>query len=168
MPAALSAVGLGANLGDAMTTIKRAACRLEETPGITIVAKSGIYRSGPMGPADQPDYVNAVVLAEVDMSALDLLDRLQAVERAFGRMRDGRHWGERTLDLDIITYGEERICSERLTVPHPGAHHRCFVLQPLAEIAPGLMIPGKGKAADLLPRCDVGKAEKISAPGETV
>jgi 2-amino-4-hydroxy-6-hydroxymethyldihydropteridine diphosphokinase len=117
------------------------------------MACSSLYRSAPMGPANQPDYVNAVMAVETALAPLALLDALQALETAFGRVRHGERWGPRTLDLDILLYGSEILATDRLTVPHPGLAEREFVLYPLQEIAPDLNIPGLGPLADLVRRC---------------
>ena len=105
-----------------------------------------------MGPRDQPDYVNAVVLLRTALAADELLDALQAIERQHARVRD-RHWGPRTLDLDLLLYGQAGIDGARLTVPHPGIAERNFVLYPLAEVDPALVIPGRGTVEALLARC---------------
>lgn len=117
------------------------------------MACSSLYRSAPLGPANQPDYVNAVMAVETALAPLALLDALQALETAFGRVRHGERWGPRTLDLDILLYGSEILATDRLTVPHPGLAEREFVLYPLQEIAPDLNIPGLGPLADLVRRC---------------
>lgn len=106
-----------------------------------------------MGPADQPDYVNAVMAIDTALSPVSLLNALQAIETAAGRIRKGERWGPRTLDLDMLLYADEVIASERLIVPHPGMALREFVLYPLAEIAPDLMIPGLGSVGELVSRC---------------
>ena len=152
-PQATVYIGLGGNLGDAAECLRKARTAVAAIPGVRETAFSGLYRSVPMGPAGQPDYVNAVMAAETLLSPLELLDALQAVEAAFGRVRTGERWGPRTLDLDILLYGEERLAGERLTIPHPGLAEREFVLYPLAEIAPGLEIPGLGPLRELVRRC---------------
>ncbi|MCB1756273.1 MAG: 2-amino-4-hydroxy-6-hydroxymethyldihydropteridine diphosphokinase, partial [Gammaproteobacteria bacterium] len=120
-----------------------------------------LYRSSPMGPADQPDFINAVVKAVTGFSALDLLDRLQAIEQQMGRVRDGQRWGPRVIDLDLLLFGSETIATPRLTVPHYGLAERAFVLVPLAEINPGLMIPGQGALQGLLERTDSAMIEAL-------
>lgn len=133
-------IGMGANLGDPLLTLQEAAAALAQHPDLHQVRCSSFYSSSPMGPADQPDYVNAVVAAETSLSPHDLLDLLQQTEQQFGRVRL-RHWGERTLDLDLLLYGDETICTERLTVPHPGLTERDFVILPLAELQADLKLP---------------------------
>ncbi|HYE36604.1 2-amino-4-hydroxy-6-hydroxymethyldihydropteridine diphosphokinase [Methylocaldum sp.] len=146
-------IGLGANLGDPIEAIKSARLAINNVAGIRELAFSSLYRSTPLGPADQPDYVNAVMSVETTLRPLELLRELQAIETAHGRVRKGERWGARTLDLDLLLYGRERIVSEVLTVPHPGIADREFVLYPLGEIAPDLDIPGKGLLADLVRKC---------------
>ena len=113
-----------------------------------------------MGPADQPDYINAVISLETSLSPHQLLDALQSVEQLHGRERK-RHWGERTLDLDILLYGEQILDDERLTIPHPGMHERAFVLYPLAEIAPDIEIPGIGALQQILLSCPQGDLQLV-------
>ncbi len=129
------AIGLGGNLGDAPGTLTQALSALAELPGSQIVAVSALYRSAAIGPAGQPDYANAVVALDTSLSPWQLLDALQALELAAGRVRDVR-WGARTLDLDILFYGDQHINDARLTVPHPELHRRAFVLRPLHDIWP--------------------------------
>ena len=106
-----------------------------------------------MGPQDQPDYLNAVAALETTLLPHELLDQLQAIETAQGRVRGATRWGSRTLDLDLLLYGNETINDERLVVPHPGMKARSFVLYPLYEIAPGLLLPGGETLASLLNNC---------------
>lgn len=146
-------IGLGANLGDPVAQLKSARQALRRQPGIRELACSRLYRSAPMGPSDQPDYINAVMAVETTLAPLPLLKVLQAVEAECGRVRSGERWGPRTLDLDLLLYGQQRIRKEELRVPHPGIAEREFVLQPLFEIAPELEIPEQGLVADLLRRC---------------
>lgn len=145
-------IGLGSNLNDPVTQVKTALVELGGLVDCSLCAVSSLYRSPPMGPADQPDYVNAVARLRTRLAALALLDALQSIEARHGRRR-GRRWGERTLDLDLLVFGREVIDTRRLTVPHPGIAERNFVLYPLAEVAPGLVIPELGAVADLLKRC---------------
>lgn len=145
-------IGLGSNLSDPAQQVRSALATLSTSPEVKLLRSSTLYRSAPMGPPGQPDYVNAVAQLETRLSAHQLLDLLQGIERQQGRIRD-QHWGPRTLDLDLLLYGDCRIVDERLTVPHPGMAERAFVLYPLREIAPGLEIPGVGALSDLLDRC---------------
>lgn len=153
-------IGLGSNLENPLQQIKTAINDLQSLTGVTIIAVSSLYQSPPMGPADQPDYINAVLSLETSLSPHQLLDTLQSVEQLHGRERK-RHWGERTLDLDILLYGEQRIDDERLKIPHPGMHERAFVLFPLAEIAPEIEIPGLGPLQQILPSCTQGDLQQV-------
>ena len=146
-------IGLGGNLGDPVERIRSARRAVAAIPGVRETAFSSLYRSAPMGPAEQPEYVNAVMAAATTLAPLALLRALQAVERAFGRVRAGERWGPRTLDLDILLYGQETLDTAQLNVPHPGLAEREFVLLPLLEIAPGLEIPGLGRLVDLARAC---------------
>ncbi len=154
-------IAVGANLGDAGKTVARALSRLARVENTRLRVRSALYRSAPVGPAGQADYVNAAAVVTTSLSPLELLDALHAIEAEFGRERCGERWGPRTLDLDIVTYNAREIAEERLTVPHPEAHHRCFVLVPLAEIAPDVLIPGHGLVGDLVGECDTGAVHKL-------
>lgn len=142
-------VGLGSNLDDPQAQVRRAIDELAQLPDTRREAVSGLYRTPPMGPPGQPDYINAVAALTTRLDPHRLLDELQAIERAHDRVRAER-WGPRTLDLDILLYGQQVLDDERLVVPHPGIAARAFVLLPLAEIAPDLLIPGLGAPAALL------------------
>ncbi len=147
-------IGLGSNLADPLTQLQSARRAIARVPGVRETAFSSLYRSAPMGPSDQPDYFNAVMAINTTLTALDLLKVLQAIESSHGRVRTGERWGPRTLDLDLLLYGQEQIAVETLTVPHPGLTDREFVLYPLAEIAPPeLIIPGIGPLAELVRAC---------------
>lgn len=146
-------IGIGSNLDDPLYHVKQAISELRQLAQCEYIATSALYRSAPMGPPGQPDYINAVSLLQTDLTPLDLLDQLQAIEHAHGRMRDGQRWGPRTLDLDILLYGEKIINEARLRVPHPGLHERSFVLYPLQDINPALVIPGDGPLARLIDQC---------------
>jgi len=137
-------VGLGANLGDRETMIRKAASLLGAR------RLSTIRETEPWGFEDQPKFLNAVAELETDLTARDLLDRLLVVEQSLGRTREGPRWGPRTIDLDLLLYGDERLDEPDLTVPHPHLHERLFVLEPLAELDPALEVPGKGLVSDLL------------------
>ncbi|MDJ0807849.1 MAG: 2-amino-4-hydroxy-6-hydroxymethyldihydropteridine diphosphokinase [Gammaproteobacteria bacterium] len=148
-------IGLGSNLQGPQEQIDRALQELTELPESQTVAHSSLYRSRPVGPQDQPDFINAVAMLETDLQAERLLDELLGLEDRHQRVRDGRLWGPRTLDLDLLLLGERRIVTERLQVPHPQMTVRAFVLVPLAEIAPAdLLIPGAGKLSELLKEVD--------------
>ncbi|WJW74903.1 2-amino-4-hydroxy-6-hydroxymethyldihydropteridine diphosphokinase [Thiohalobacter sp. IOR34] len=154
-------LGLGSNLEQPHRQLRQALVALATLPESRLVRCSAFYRSPPMGPAGQPDYLNAVAALETRLPAEELLDRLQAIEAAQGRVRGGLRWGPRTLDLDLLLYGQERIDSPRLQVPHPGLAERAFVLYPLAEIAPDLQLPGLGPLAELLRACPRDGLERL-------
>lgn len=127
------------------------------------LARSSLYLSTPMGPQDQPDYVNAVIAIDCRLSPTSLLRELQTLEAGHGRVRNGMRWGARTLDLDILLYAQEIIKSKDLIIPHSGIGQRSFVLAPLAEIAPELIIPGLGPVAQLLEKCSTQGLSRIDA-----
>lgn len=156
---AIAYIALGSNLHTPLEQLKRALNALAQLPQTQLMAVSSFYRSKPLGPQDQPDYLNAAVEISTALSPLALLDELQRIENEQGRVRL-RRWGERTLDLDILLYGDEIIQSERLTVPHYDMHNREFVIVPLAEIAPNLILPNGQKLAELADRFTVHQMEK--------
>ena len=155
-------VGLGSNIEEPRQQIVKAISELRSLASSRLLCTSSLYLSKPLGPQDQPDFVNAVVELETTLSALDLLSRLQNIESQHKRVRKER-WGPRTLDLDLLLYGEEKIEDERLKVPHPEILNRNFVLIPLYEIAPELTIAGMGKIEDLVKRVDQSGLVIISA-----
>lgn len=136
-------VGIGSNLDGPERRVRLAVRALSDLPDTGLVALSSWYRNPPMGPADQPHYLNGVAALETTLPARDLFGRMQAIESEHGRRRD-RRWGARTLDLDLLTYGDLRLDDPDLVLPHPGLAERAFVLVPLAEIAPHAVIPGLG------------------------
>lgn len=154
-------VGLGSNLGDPVAQLRGALAALEQLPATRLVARSSFYRNPPMGPPEQPDFVNAVAGLLTTLPARELLAALQAIEDAQGRRRDGPRWGPRTLDLDLLAYGDLRLDSEALTLPHPGLAERPFVLVPLHEIAPGLRLPGGATIAHLAAAADRGGLARL-------
>ena len=156
---AIAYIALGGNLHTPREQLKRALNALAQLPQTQLMAVSSFYRSKPLGPQDQPDYLNAAVEISTALSPLALLDELQRIENEQGRIRL-RRWGERTLDLDILLYGDEIIQTERLTVPHYDMHNREFVIIPLAEIAPNLILPNGQKLAELADRFAVHHMEK--------
>lgn len=152
-PMTIVYLGLGSNLAEPLEQVKSARKAIAQIVDLQELACSSLYRSLPMGPQDQPDYINAVMAVRTSLSPQDLLNSLQAIEKVHGRERKGQRWGARTLDLDILLYGDQLIDLPELTVPHSGIADRSFVLYPLSEIAPELIIPGKGKVVDLLLNC---------------
>ena len=150
-------IGLGSNLDVPQKQVVTALEELAAIDGCRLCAVSSLYRSPPMGPPDQPDYVNAVACLQTSLSVEVLLDALQSLEQRHRRVR-AQHWGPRTLDLDILLYGDKVVATPRLSVPHPGIATRSFVLYPLAEIDSSLTIPGAGRVADLLHACPRGSS----------
>ena len=154
-------VGLGANIGDPREQLKAAISALAGLPDTRLTATSSLYRSAPLEFADQPDFLNAVAQLDTGLAPEALLDGLQGIENRLGRVRPFPG-APRTLDLDLLLYGDQRFSSPRLSVPHPRMHERAFVLRPLTEIAPEASIPGRGKARDLLAACAAQRAERIA------
>lgn len=144
-------IGLGSNLDDPQQQVCAALQALAALPETTLRHHSALYRSAPIGPADQPDFVNAVAQLETRLPPLALLDALQGLEQAAGRVRH-RHWGERTLDLDILLWGERVLATPRLTVPHPEMTRRAFVLAPLLDLLPQSRLPDGTLLADYWPQ----------------
>jgi len=143
-------VGLGANLGDRERTLRAAVDALAAEDGVEVVSVSVLRETEPVGVGQQPLYLNGAAELETTLTARRLLDRLLAVEQRFGRIRVPGEQGPRTLDLDLLLYGDEVIDEPGLTVPHPRLHERRFVLEPLAELAPGLVVAGRGDVESLL------------------
>jgi 2-amino-4-hydroxy-6-hydroxymethyldihydropteridine diphosphokinase len=144
-----AAIALGSNLEDPEAQVRRALDEIAGLPDTKLMARSSLHRTAPVGYLDQPDFVNACALVETRLAPRALLDELFAIERRHGRVRAMRD-GPRTLDLDIVLYGDRVIAEPGLTVPHPRAHERAFVLAPLLEVWPDAIIPGKGSAAERL------------------
>lgn len=134
-------IGLGANLNDPLVTVQTAMDKLAELNDCELVAKSKVYVSKPMGPADQPDYVNAVALLKTALSPHQVFELTSQIEQEHGRTRDGEHWGPRTLDLDILIYGAHTISDHTLTIPHYGLKEREFVVYPMLDIDSDLVLP---------------------------
>jgi 2-amino-4-hydroxy-6-hydroxymethyldihydropteridine diphosphokinase len=143
-------VGLGANLGDREQTLRRAVELLGAEEGVDVVAVSALRETDPVGLVDQPRFLNGVAEIETRLAPRELLETLLRLERELGRVRDGVRWGPRTVDLDLLVYGDEEIDEPGLHVPHPRLHERRFALEPLAELDPELVIPGRGTVSDLL------------------
>ncbi|MBI5791330.1 MAG: 2-amino-4-hydroxy-6-hydroxymethyldihydropteridine diphosphokinase [Rhodocyclales bacterium] len=153
-------IALGANLGDPVATVNAAIIALRQLPHTRFVAASSLYRTAPVGLKHQPDFINAVVAVDAVSPAPTLLQDLFDIEARFGRSRGVKN-APRTLDLDLLLYGDEASDDPRLTLPHPRLHERAFVLAPLAEIAPDLFIPGRGLVRELLARCADQQIEKL-------
>ena len=142
-------LALGSNLGDRLANLQGGVDALCARPGLSGVQVSPVYETAPVGGPAQPEYLNAVLVAATTLSARAVLDRCQEAENALGRVRTER-WGPRTLDVDVIVYGTEVSDDPGLTLPHPRAHERAFVLAPWHDVDPGAVIPGRGRVADLL------------------
>jgi len=145
-------IGLGSNLANPRAQVEQAFAELVELPKSTLLSRSSLYTSTAVGPGEQPDYINAVALLETELSPLALLDALQEIEQGHRRVRI-EHWGPRTLDLDILLLDQQTIDSERLKVPHPYLTQRNFVLYPLADIAPELLLPDGKSLQELIAQC---------------
>jgi 2-amino-4-hydroxy-6-hydroxymethyldihydropteridine diphosphokinase len=143
-------VGLGANLGDREAMLRSALEQLRAEPDVRVTAVSTFLDTAPVGLVDQPRFLNAVAAVETDLGARGLLDRLLGIERRLGRARGGPRFGPRTIDLDLLLYDNEQIDEPGLQIPHPRLHERLFALEPLAELDPDLILPGRGPLADLV------------------
>lgn len=158
-------IGLGSNLAEPRQQLRGAIDALARIPDSQVTAISSLYLSDPLGPSDQPRYNNAVAALDTSLSPLALLDALQAIELAQGRERKAERWGPRTLDLDILLFGDRQISEPRLTVPHYHMHARAFVLYPLAEIAPAELKLADGRTlAELIAACPYVGLERIDKP----
>lgn len=155
-------ISLGANLADPLGQVERALTALQQLPASRLLACSPLYRSRPMGPADQPDYINGVALLETSLTPHQLLDETQRIELEQGRVRKAERWGPRTLDLDLLLFGDAVINDERLIVPHYGMKERAFVLLPLFDLAPDLVLPCGTALHTLMSVCDGAQLEKLT------
>ncbi|MGM0951771.1 MAG: 2-amino-4-hydroxy-6-hydroxymethyldihydropteridine diphosphokinase [Pseudomonadota bacterium] len=153
-------IGLGSNLQDPAAQLARAVAELAGLPDTTLLAQSPFYASRPVGPQDQPDFVNGAARLQTTLSAHQLLDHLQEIEQAHGRERL-RHWGPRTLDLDLLVFGNETINDQRLTVPHAELANRNFVLLPLLDLNPDLTLPDGRPVSGLLKQCPDNPLRKL-------
>ncbi len=147
-------VGLGANLGDREATLRRALQLLDDTPGVDVVAVSTLRETDPVGVLDQPRFLNGAAAVETTLSPRELLEALLDVERRLGRVRDAQRWGPRVVDLDLLAYDDLVVDEPGLRLPHPRVHGRRFALEPLAELEPGLELPGRGRVSVLLAELD--------------
>ena len=159
----ISYIGVGSNQADPIGQARLAIAALQRLPDTVFCKSSSLYCSAPMGPQDQPDYINAVVEIDTQLTAIELLNELQKIELAQGRVRKENRWGPRTLDLDIILYGNEVINNTRLTIPHYGMKVREFVLYPLLEIAPELRLPNGQPLSLLTEQCNKNGLARISS-----
>jgi len=147
-------IAIGSNLASPLEQVNAALAALAEIPDSQIVAVSPFYRTPPLGPQDQPDYLNAAVALDTDLAPETLLDHTQRIELQQGRERKAHRWGPRTLDLDIMLFGDRQIATPRLTVPHYDMKNRAFMLLPLVHIAPDVCFPDGVKVADILANLD--------------
>ncbi len=154
-------IGIGSNLDNPVAQVLEAVEEMEMIPDTILVARSSLYRGRPMGPEEQPDYVNAVVSLDTLLSADELHRALVSIEDLQGRSRDGEKWGPRIIDLDLLLYGNNTIETATLTVPHPGMHERDFVIVPLEEIAGNVKIPGRGFLYSLINKCESHSLKKL-------
>jgi 2-amino-4-hydroxy-6-hydroxymethyldihydropteridine diphosphokinase len=151
LPLTRALIGLGSNVGDRLQFLQRAVKQLGETIGVQVRDVSSVYETEPVGPAAQAWFLNAVVAADTSLSPVTLLQQTQAIERALGR-ETTYHWGPRTIDLDILLYGDTQINNATLTIPHAELCHRAFVMIPLLELAPGLVLPNGTEVSACLSR----------------
>lgn len=158
-------IGLGANLGDPVAQVRAGMAALAVLPATRVLRCSSLYRTAPVGIAEQPDFINAVCALETTLAPLALMRALLDIERRHGRVRRAgeQRGGPRRLDLDLLLYGEAVLSLPEATVPHPRLHERAFVLVPLAEIAPGLEIPGRGPVERLLAACVGQRVERLES-----
>lgn len=169
LPEGIAAIGLGANLGDARGNIESAIRALQALPDSQLTAQSSLYGTPAWGVEQQPDFINAVVLLQTTLSPEALLAQLLRIEREHGRDRQReQRWGPRTLDLDLLLHGQQRLDLKHLQLPHPQMHRRAFVLVPLLEVAPQLNIPGLGPAQTLLQGLDDAGIRRLGAAGDGV
>lgn len=157
-------IGLGSNLDNPRAHIARAVAELASLTKTQLISCSALYSSHAIGPGEQPDYINAVALINTELTPLDLLDSLQSLEQAHNRIRI-EHWGPRTLDLDILLFDQQIIAHERLQVPHPNMKQRNFVLYPLADITPSLVLPCGTPLSELLAKSPPTGLERIKNEG---
>jgi 2-amino-4-hydroxy-6-hydroxymethyldihydropteridine diphosphokinase len=167
-------LALGSNLGDRLETLQGAVDALFDAPGVDFVAVSPVYETAPVlwdgeaggqarapGGPEQPDYLNAVIVVDTELSGQTILDRAHGIEEVFGRVRE-QTWGPRTLDVDVIVCGDETSDDPALTLPHPRAHERAFVLAPWHDVDPGAEIPGRGRVADLLGKTGLDGVRRLT------
>ena len=156
-------VGLGSNLSDPVQQVTRGCAEIAALNQVQLIKTSSLYHSPPMGPTDQPDYINAVAEIATSLTPEELLVELQAIENKHGRVRTAQRWSARALDLDILLFGDKVINSEALVIPHLGLYERAFVLYPLLEIAPELVVPGHGSISKLVQNCERGSLKMLGS-----
>ncbi|MDH5513428.1 MAG: 2-amino-4-hydroxy-6-hydroxymethyldihydropteridine diphosphokinase [Gammaproteobacteria bacterium] len=156
-------IGLGSNLDDPPARIRSGIAALNRLENTQVEMCSSLYRTAPVGKQDQPDFVNAVCRVRTGQAPVKLMRNLLQIERTHGRVREGEKGGPRTLDLDLLLYGNQEIETGELTLPHPRLHERAFVLYPLHEIEPDLIIPGRGTLRELLEICADQRVQKVDA-----
>ena len=156
-------VALGSNLDGPREQVEQAMAALAGLPDTRLVLRSSLYRTRPFGPVEQPDFINAAAGLLTRLEPAALLAQLKALESQLGRERPVVRWGPRRIDLDLLVHGGARIAEPNLEVPHPGIPERAFVLVPLAEFAPDLEVPGRGRVRDLLARVDSADLERLAA-----
>lgn len=156
-------IGLGSNQDNPARQVRQAIEELNLLPASRLLQCSPLYKSAPLGPSEQPDYINAVAALATGLVPAALLSELQSLETRHGRIRGAPRWGPRTLDLDILLYGDAVIDTPALRVPHPGLHERLFVLYPLVNIAPDLVVPESGPVKRLLAQCPQARIELLGA-----
>ena len=158
-------IALGSNQADPAAQVTRAFEALQQLPHSRLLARSSLYLSAPLGPQDQPAFINAVAMLDTTLAPDTLLDALQAIEQRAGRVRKAERWGPRILDLDLLLYANRIIDTPRLQVPHYHMHARSFVLYPLAELAPDLSMPDGTPLSELLEACPAAGLQRLSATG---
>lgn len=158
-------IGLGSNLGDSVAILSAATNALAVLPETELLNSASLYKSAPIGTDKQPDFINSVCVLATTLGPEDLLHQLLKIEQSFGRLRSGRLGESRTLDLDLLLYGDQLMDTDQLILPHPRLHERAFVLYPLSEITPDLVIPGRGPVAELLRTCQHQRIERLADTG---
>lgn len=158
-------LGLGSNLQQPVAQLKDALGRLGSTEGVEILRASGLYRTPPWGDSSQDDFINAAVQIETSLGPIPLLRGLQSIENVMGRQRNGRRWGPRLIDIDLLLYGDLQCRSEELELPHPRMHERAFVLVPICELDATLKIPGRGAVDELLKQLDCAGIFRLNDGG---
>ena len=158
-------IGLGSNQGSPVDHVRRALVELDHIPVSRLIRHSSLYQSRPHGPQGQPDFINAVAAVETELEPEGLLGNLQGIEALHGRQRSGQRWGPRTLDLDVLLFGDLELKVAGLTIPHPGIIDRNFVLLPLLELDRDIVIPGNGAAREVLARLEPGGLVRLPAYG---